>query len=178
MGYLVCEKCGGYYKLQPGESPEDFDNECECGGKLKYYTNFTSEGVFTNEAPENPKSKESLFKKILTYDLDLKLELKLYGILMIAFAIAEFVFSYIIISFQAPFFLLILSLIMGFILAFLAIISFFFVNRSLYFVYSAASVLLFLQYWILSDTLKTPKTGAVIFLFMAAYFVQLAMKKV
>ncbi len=37
-GYLVCQKCNGYYKLQPGESPEDFE-ECQCGGKLKYYEN-------------------------------------------------------------------------------------------------------------------------------------------
>ena len=36
-GYLVCQKCNSYYKLQPGESPEDFVYECECGGKLKYY---------------------------------------------------------------------------------------------------------------------------------------------
>jgi hypothetical protein len=35
MGYLVGEKCGGYYQLQKGESPEDFDN-CQCGGKLRY----------------------------------------------------------------------------------------------------------------------------------------------
>jgi hypothetical protein len=35
MGYLVCEKCGGYYQLQKGESPEDFDN-CQCGVKLRY----------------------------------------------------------------------------------------------------------------------------------------------
>ncbi|ADZ09757.1 hypothetical protein Metbo_1527 [Methanobacterium lacus] len=34
-GYLVCEQCGGYYKLKSGESPEDFDT-CECGGKLIY----------------------------------------------------------------------------------------------------------------------------------------------
>ena len=34
MGYLICDKCGGYYELQPGEKPEDFSNECECGGKL------------------------------------------------------------------------------------------------------------------------------------------------
>ncbi len=34
-GYLYCEKCGGYYKLQEGEAPEDFDN-CQCGGNLKY----------------------------------------------------------------------------------------------------------------------------------------------
>ena len=37
MGYLVCDKCNEYYKLQPGESPEDFSDKCECGGKLKYY---------------------------------------------------------------------------------------------------------------------------------------------
>jgi hypothetical protein len=35
-GYLVCEKCGGYYKLQSGEKPDDFSDICECGGELKY----------------------------------------------------------------------------------------------------------------------------------------------
>ena len=34
-GYLVCEKCGGYYKLQPDESPDDFE-QCQCGGKLEF----------------------------------------------------------------------------------------------------------------------------------------------
>ena len=38
-GYLICNKCNTYYKLQPGESPEDFDNKCECEGKFKYYKN-------------------------------------------------------------------------------------------------------------------------------------------
>jgi len=37
--YLVCESCGGYYKLQPGESPDDFSDTCECGGELVYKTN-------------------------------------------------------------------------------------------------------------------------------------------
>ena len=32
--YLVCNKCGGYYELQPEESPKDFNLECECGGHL------------------------------------------------------------------------------------------------------------------------------------------------
>jgi len=36
MSYLVCDKCGGYYELQSGESPNDFDARCECGGTLKY----------------------------------------------------------------------------------------------------------------------------------------------
>ncbi len=35
MGYLVCEKCNGYYELQSGESPEDFKS-CQCGGSLRY----------------------------------------------------------------------------------------------------------------------------------------------
>ena len=39
MGYLICEDCGGYYELQEGESPDDFEKTCECGGKLKYVDN-------------------------------------------------------------------------------------------------------------------------------------------
>jgi len=35
-GYIVCDKCGGYYQLQPGESPDDFSDTCECGGYLIY----------------------------------------------------------------------------------------------------------------------------------------------
>ncbi|OPY20434.1 MAG: hypothetical protein A4E26_01918 [Methanobacterium sp. PtaU1.Bin097] len=35
-GYLVCVKCNGYYKLQPGDSPDDFTDKCECGGHLEY----------------------------------------------------------------------------------------------------------------------------------------------
>lgn len=34
-GYLLCDKCGGYYLLQDGESAQDFE-ECSCGGKLEY----------------------------------------------------------------------------------------------------------------------------------------------
>lgn len=37
-GYLICEDCSGYYELQKGESPEDFD-ECSCGGKLVFSSN-------------------------------------------------------------------------------------------------------------------------------------------
>ena len=33
MAYLLCNECGGYYKLQEGESPDDFDC-CQCGGEL------------------------------------------------------------------------------------------------------------------------------------------------
>lgn len=36
QNFLVCDKCGGYYELQKGESPEDFSDECECGGHLEH----------------------------------------------------------------------------------------------------------------------------------------------
>ena len=41
MSHLVCEKCGGYYELKDGESPEDFE-KCQCGGELRYIQNFDS----------------------------------------------------------------------------------------------------------------------------------------
>ena len=34
-GYLICDKCNGYYELKEGESLEDFES-CECGGTLKF----------------------------------------------------------------------------------------------------------------------------------------------
>ena len=37
MGYLVCDTCGGYYRLREGESPDDFQSRCQCGGNLEYY---------------------------------------------------------------------------------------------------------------------------------------------
>lgn len=41
MPYLICEKCGGYYKLKEGEKPEEFE-ACECGGSLRYVQNFNA----------------------------------------------------------------------------------------------------------------------------------------
>lgn len=38
-GYLICDKCYEYYKLQPGESPENFTDKCECGGHLRFVKN-------------------------------------------------------------------------------------------------------------------------------------------
>ncbi len=38
MGYLVCKKCDGYYKLREEESPKDFV-QCQCGGELRYIEN-------------------------------------------------------------------------------------------------------------------------------------------
>lgn len=39
VGYLICGKCRRYYQLQSGESPKDFINECDCGGKVRYVKN-------------------------------------------------------------------------------------------------------------------------------------------
>lgn len=36
MGYLKCKECGEVYKLQEGESPDDF-NMCHCGGEIEYH---------------------------------------------------------------------------------------------------------------------------------------------
>lgn len=41
-GYLVCNNCNEYYKLQPGEFPEDFTDKCGCGGKLRFIKNLES----------------------------------------------------------------------------------------------------------------------------------------
>ena len=58
-GYLVCESCGGYYKLQSDESPNDFSDTCECGGELKYYEDI---GWPLEEEKEDSKSKEVINK--------------------------------------------------------------------------------------------------------------------
>ena len=42
MGYVICEKCGGYYELQEGESPDDFE-ACNCGGNLSYVKSIQKE---------------------------------------------------------------------------------------------------------------------------------------
>ena len=55
MGFLVCDKCGGYYELQEGESPSDFTDKCECGGKLKYIENLKDIRRDTEEKPEKSK---------------------------------------------------------------------------------------------------------------------------
>jgi len=55
-GYLECENCGGYYELQVGESPEDFE-KCQCGGNLKYSSPIPSDNL-------SDGSKSGLFRFI------------------------------------------------------------------------------------------------------------------
>ena len=81
MGFLICEKCGGYYELQKGESQNDFD-ECECGGKLKFIDCYNKEESRTAESmdsiskpqeekktssKENIKNKLKPLKEIITH---------------------------------------------------------------------------------------------------------------
>lgn len=49
MSYLVCHECGSYYELQPGETPEDFDLTCQCGGRLENKESIEPENEFDLE---------------------------------------------------------------------------------------------------------------------------------
>ena len=51
LDYLICDKCEGYYELQSGESPNDFDLSCDCGGELKFHN------MSNNYSTENNESK-------------------------------------------------------------------------------------------------------------------------
>lgn len=50
-GYLVCNKCGYSYQLQPGESPDDFVEQCQCGNKLIFRKDLNK--VVDNNVPED-----------------------------------------------------------------------------------------------------------------------------
>ena len=58
--YVVCENCNGYYKLEEGESLDDFE-ACRCGGKLVYAEN----DFLSKDEPERKKNsrKEKKSKK-------------------------------------------------------------------------------------------------------------------
>lgn len=69
-GYMVCDKCAGYYKLQKGESPYDFD-VCQCGGNLMYYKDIDN---FFNEYNDifggNRKIQTKVYKSVDPQDLN------------------------------------------------------------------------------------------------------------
>ena len=65
MSYLVCDSCKSYYELQPGELPNDFSDECECGGKLNFKNKIDG---LNNEIPDKiveskPTNEDKQFKK-------------------------------------------------------------------------------------------------------------------
>ncbi len=67
-GYLICEKCNGYYELQPGESLDDFET-CECGGKLKNVgtINGAQGSTKRSEFKEHSNSLEIFLLKIISW---------------------------------------------------------------------------------------------------------------
>jgi len=52
-GYLVCTFCRGYYELQEGESPDDFDR-CECGNVLEYHSTMPFNSPIHNPNLDGP----------------------------------------------------------------------------------------------------------------------------
>lgn len=58
MGYLVCDKCKGYYLLKEGESPDDFDLKCDCGGNLHY-----TENIIKNPELNNVKTIDDMYSE-------------------------------------------------------------------------------------------------------------------
>ncbi|MEN6552021.1 MAG: DUF4013 domain-containing protein [Methanobacterium sp.] len=82
--YLVCEKCGGYYKLQPGESPEDFSDKCECGGNLKFVQDLD------DNSSEDIISEKQNFKDKLKYLLNNKWNLAFIGVLILVICLVGF----------------------------------------------------------------------------------------
>jgi hypothetical protein len=68
-GYLICENCGGYYQLQDGESPYDFDF-CECGGSLNYQKDIeivsrTSDYLEDTESGNNEMDYKEIHETII-----------------------------------------------------------------------------------------------------------------
>lgn len=55
MGYLVCKRCGGYYKLREGESANDFVS-CQCYGLLVYVESLDD----YSEAPKRLESDSNI----------------------------------------------------------------------------------------------------------------------
>jgi len=56
MGYLICQDCGGYYKLEKGESKEDFVS-CQCYGSLIYVESLDG---YLNKNNESNKDYEPI----------------------------------------------------------------------------------------------------------------------
>jgi hypothetical protein len=75
--YLCCDKCGKCYELQQNESPEDFDNTCDCGEKLTVYKNLKD--FYKNNHPDKPKKGKILFTTTYnsSYSNSISIDIKL-----------------------------------------------------------------------------------------------------
>ncbi|MEN6554500.1 MAG: nuclease-related domain-containing protein [Methanobacterium sp.] len=68
MSYLVCETCNGYYELQNGESPDDFES-CQCGGNLKHVEEVVFQEAPNYERKVIKKGKTFTSQKSFNYSL-------------------------------------------------------------------------------------------------------------
>jgi ribosomal protein L40E len=59
LGFLKCEKCGGYYQLKKGESIEDFEG-CQCGGSLSYVNNIDELNSIRSQIVNSKESDKSI----------------------------------------------------------------------------------------------------------------------
>jgi hypothetical protein len=78
VGYLICSKCKGYYKLASGERVKDFASHCDCGGKLRYIENLDIIDPHWKpiKIAKKPTKKEFLTKKIKSLFTLPKLDIK------------------------------------------------------------------------------------------------------
>ncbi|HHY00382.1 MAG TPA: hypothetical protein GX531_03275 [Methanothermobacter sp.] len=68
MGYLVCQNCGGYYKLKKDESAEDFV-ACQCYGQLVYVESL--EDIPKEDAKDKLAQKlDSRFKEKMDHEFE------------------------------------------------------------------------------------------------------------
>jgi hypothetical protein len=62
-GLSLCKNCRGYYKLQPGESPDDFTDNCACGGELRYAINIDVVGENKTFSNKNESKLDKQYNK-------------------------------------------------------------------------------------------------------------------
>jgi len=112
MGYLICDKCKGYYKLKEGESIDDFDN-CQCGGKLRYIDNIDeylndeqniTQYSNSKEAPLNVNETDESqhISKEKNMDLDVIYEETIYMAWLVLLFILTLVGTFIVQSLVVP----------------------------------------------------------------------------
>lgn len=169
MGYLVCDECKGYYKLQPGESPDDFSDECECGGKLNYY-DFDSA---PDSAPVSSMSSKNLINYLL-HEPNLKVEMLIWGVSIGVLALIELNFAFdIFLHIKGETLMLILSFLLGISFLSIAVLTFFVSTKKIYWAYAGAVIGALLQSLLLTDMSMSVLQIAVFFLPLI-YFVRKA----
>lgn len=176
MGYLVCDKCKGYYTLQPGESPDDFSDKCECGGKLKYYEDDSTLEV----AIDSSDSVGSKFSKNLVYYLfhtepNLKGEMAIWGVSIGILALIELYFAVdIFLNIKGEPLMLILTFLFGISFLSLAVLTFLVSTKKIFWAYAGTVIGVLYQSLLLTDMSMSIVQIAIFFLPLI-YFIRKAM---